>query len=122
MRLASIKAAEWSALSVWVHARANELAMLAGILKDVPCRMSAFGVAALAQDCDRVDRKMLNGAALDGFEVLLAVVKQATLCAGAGLRFEPQAELAGQLDPQSLAIQSVGVLIGSPKFIAGKLP
>jgi hypothetical protein len=28
----------------------------------------------------------------------------------------------GQLDPQSLAVQSVGVLIGSPLFIADKLP
>jgi hypothetical protein len=32
------------------------------------------------------------------------------------------AELLGQLDPQSLAVQSVGVLIGSPSLIAGKLP
>jgi len=28
----------------------------------------------------------------------------------------------GQLDPQSLVVQSVGVLIGSPLSIAGKLP
>ena len=27
-----------------------------------------------------------------------------------------------QLDPQSLAVQSVGGLIGSPALIAGKLP
>jgi hypothetical protein len=32
------------------------------------------------------------------------------------------AERGGQLDPQSLAAQSVGVLIGSPLFVAGKLP
>ena len=32
------------------------------------------------------------------------------------------AEPVGQLDPQSLAVQSGGVLIGSPPFIAGKLP
>jgi TPR repeat protein len=32
------------------------------------------------------------------------------------------AEQHGQLDPQSLAVQSVGVLIGSPSFLAGKLP
>ena len=30
-----------------------------------------------------------------------------------------RAERGGQLDPQSLAAQSVGVLIGSPSFIAG---
>ena len=33
-----------------------------------------------------------------------------------------RAERGGQLAPQSLAVQSVGVLIGSPSFIAGKLP
>jgi len=33
-----------------------------------------------------------------------------------------KAEQGGQLDPQSLAVQSVGVSIGSPSFIAGKLP
>ena len=33
-----------------------------------------------------------------------------------------RAERVGQLDPQSLAVQSVGVLIGSPPLIAGKLP
>ena len=32
------------------------------------------------------------------------------------------AEPVGQLDPQSLAAQSVGVLISSPSSIAGKLP
>ena len=32
------------------------------------------------------------------------------------------AERNGQLDPQSLAVHSVGVLIGSPSFLAGKLP
>jgi hypothetical protein len=32
------------------------------------------------------------------------------------------AEQSGQLDPQSLVAQSVGVLIGSPLLIAGKLP
>ena len=32
------------------------------------------------------------------------------------------AERGGQLDPQSLVAQSVGVLIGSPSLIAGKLP
>jgi hypothetical protein len=32
------------------------------------------------------------------------------------------AERGGQLDPQSLATQSVGVLIESPSLIAGKLP
>ncbi|MFO1041859.1 MAG: hypothetical protein U0941_08740 [Planctomycetaceae bacterium] len=32
------------------------------------------------------------------------------------------AERGGQLDPQSMAVQSVGVLIGCPSFIAGKLP
>ncbi len=32
------------------------------------------------------------------------------------------AERSGQLDPQSLAVQSIGVLIGIPAFIAGKLP
>jgi len=32
------------------------------------------------------------------------------------------AEQVGQLDPQSLAVQSVGVLIGSSSFIAAKLP
>ncbi|MDB5348114.1 MAG: hypothetical protein JWP89_6491 [Schlesneria sp.] len=32
------------------------------------------------------------------------------------------AEPVGQLDPQSLAVQSIGVLIGSPSLIAGKLP
>ncbi len=32
------------------------------------------------------------------------------------------AERAGQLDPQSLAVQSVGVFVGSPSSIAGKLP
>jgi hypothetical protein len=32
------------------------------------------------------------------------------------------AERGGQLDPQSLVVQSIGVLIGSPLFIAGKLP
>ncbi|MBS0206716.1 MAG: hypothetical protein JSS49_27885 [Planctomycetes bacterium] len=32
------------------------------------------------------------------------------------------AERCGQLDPQSLAVQSVDVLIGSPSLIAGKLP
>ncbi len=35
-----------------------------------------------------------------------------------GLSAEPN----GQLDPQPLAVQSAGVLIGSPWFIAGKLP
>jgi hypothetical protein len=41
------------------------------------------------------------------------------------LRFDSVAigaEQSGQLDPQSLVVQSVGVLIGSPSFIAGKLP
>jgi hypothetical protein len=33
-----------------------------------------------------------------------------------------RAERDGQLDPQSLAAQSVGVLIGRPSLIAGKLP
>jgi hypothetical protein len=33
-----------------------------------------------------------------------------------------RAERGGQLDPQSLVVQRVGVLIGSPPFIAGKLP
>lgn len=33
-----------------------------------------------------------------------------------------RAEPVSQLDPQSLAVRSVGVLIGSPPFIAGKLP
>ena len=33
-----------------------------------------------------------------------------------------RAEPAGQLDPQSLVVQSIGVLIGGPSFIAGKLP
>jgi hypothetical protein len=33
-----------------------------------------------------------------------------------------KAERGGQLDPQSLAVQSIGVLIGSPLLIAGKLP
>lgn len=32
------------------------------------------------------------------------------------------AERGGQLAPQALVVQSVGVLIGSPSFIAGKLP
>jgi len=32
------------------------------------------------------------------------------------------AERGGQLDPQSLMVQSVGVLIGRPSLIAGKLP
>jgi hypothetical protein len=31
-------------------------------------------------------------------------------------------EQAGQLDPPSLALQSVGVFIGSQLYIAGKLP
>jgi hypothetical protein len=39
-----------------------------------------------------------------------------------GRRDLPGAEQAGQLDPQSLALQSVGVLIGSPSLFAGKLP
>ena len=34
----------------------------------------------------------------------------------------PAAEPDGQVDQQSLVVQSVGVLIGSPSFIAGKLP
>jgi hypothetical protein len=33
-----------------------------------------------------------------------------------------QAEAGGQLDPQPLVVQSVGVLIGSPSSIVGKLP
>ena len=33
-----------------------------------------------------------------------------------------QAEPGGELDPQSLAAQSIGVLVGSPLSIAGKLP
>jgi hypothetical protein len=33
-----------------------------------------------------------------------------------------EAEPIGQLGPQSLAVQSVGVLIGSLLLIAGKLP
>ena len=33
-----------------------------------------------------------------------------------------KAERVGQLDPQSLMVQSVGVLIGSPPLIAGKFP
>jgi hypothetical protein len=33
-----------------------------------------------------------------------------------------EAERGGQLDPQSLAVQIVGVLIESPLCIAGKLP
>ena len=37
-------------------------------------------------------------------------------------RVKTQAERGGQLDPQSLVAQSVGVLIGSPSLIAGKLP
>jgi hypothetical protein len=36
--------------------------------------------------------------------------------------FAPKAQPCGQLDPQPLAAQSVGVLIGSPSLIAGKLP
>jgi hypothetical protein len=32
------------------------------------------------------------------------------------------AERDGQLDPQSLAVQSIGVLIGRALLIAGKLP
>jgi hypothetical protein len=32
------------------------------------------------------------------------------------------AERGGQLDPQPPVVQSVGVLIGSLSFIAGKLP
>jgi hypothetical protein len=32
-----------------------------------------------------------------------------------------QAEPDGELDPQSVAFQSVGVLIGSPSLIAGRL-
>ena len=32
------------------------------------------------------------------------------------------AERVGELDLQSLAVQSVGVLIGSPSLIVGKLP
>jgi len=36
--------------------------------------------------------------------------------------FEIALPLRGQLAPQSLVVQSVGVLIGSPTFIAGKLP
>ncbi|MDB5344634.1 MAG: hypothetical protein JWP89_3011 [Schlesneria sp.] len=35
--------------------------------------------------------------------------------------FALEAERVGQLDPQSLAVQSVGVLIGSSSFVAGKL-
>jgi len=33
-----------------------------------------------------------------------------------------RAERGGQLDPQPPVAQSVGVLIGSPSCIAGKLP
>ena len=33
-----------------------------------------------------------------------------------------RAERGGQLDTQSLVVQSVGVLFGSPSSIAGKLP
>ncbi|MFO1044291.1 MAG: hypothetical protein U0941_21105 [Planctomycetaceae bacterium] len=33
-----------------------------------------------------------------------------------------RAERGGQLDPQSLVVQSIRVLIGSPPLIAGKLP
>lgn len=32
-----------------------------------------------------------------------------------------RAERGGQLDPQSVAVQSIGVLIGSPSSIAGEL-
>jgi hypothetical protein len=35
---------------------------------------------------------------------------------------EAVAEPLGQLDPQPVAVQSVGVLIGSLSLIAGKLP
>jgi len=35
--------------------------------------------------------------------------------------FGVAAERDGELDPQSLVVQSVGVLIGRPLFIAGKV-
>jgi hypothetical protein len=38
-----------------------------------------------------------------------------------GQRDSSKAEQGGQLDPQPLAVQSVGVLIGSPSLIAGEL-
>jgi hypothetical protein len=41
---------------------------------------------------------------------------------GASQHLHGPAERNGQLDPQSLVAQSVGVLIGSPSFIEGKLP
>jgi len=31
-------------------------------------------------------------------------------------------EQGGQIDPQPLVVQNIGVLIGSPSLIAGKLP
>ena len=37
-------------------------------------------------------------------------------------RNRERAEQVGQLDPQSAAAQTIRVLIGSPSFIAGKLP
>jgi hypothetical protein len=38
------------------------------------------------------------------------------------IKMRKNAEPVGQLDPQSMAVQSIGVLIGRPLFIPGKLP
>ena len=87
VHLASIDPAEWAELAEWVRPRAGELPDLTALLSHLPVRVAAIGVAALAEEFERVDWDSLSGLALGGFASLSAVVSQAIVQAGCGLRF-----------------------------------